>query len=160
MSLWDMILETNTFNFIILLVILAVLYHVLHISQMLESIKNNIISSIENAKFEQADAINKLKDAKNSYSKLDDELRTRLDDAEKKSSAIKKQILQDADSRVNAIEQNVINVIASEEKSVSNRITEKTLKASVELAKKIIVDKLEKTPELHNKFIDESIGEL
>lgn len=160
MSLWNTILETNTFNFIILLVILAVLYHVLHISQMLESIKNNIISSIENAKFEQADAINKLKDAKNSYSKLDDELKVRLEDAEKKSSAIKKQILHDADSRVNAIEQNVINVIASEEKSVSNRITEKTLKASVELAKKIIVDKLEKTPELHNKFIDESIGEL
>lgn len=160
MSLWDMILETNTFNFVILLIILAVLYHVLHISQMLENLKNSIITSIENAKFEQANARNRLKDAQTNYDRLGDEIKAREEETIMKSNAIKSKILQDADFKIDAINKNAINMIAAEEKTINAKLTERTLKASIKLAKEIIINKLKENPELHNKFIDESIGEL
>ena len=107
MSFWDIILETNTFNFVILLIILAILYHILHVPKIVENLKDSIISSIENAKFEQADAVNRLKDAQNKYAKLGQEIKVREEEAKQKSNAIKSQILQDADSRIDAINKKI-----------------------------------------------------
>ena len=58
------------------------------------------------------------------------------------------------------IEKNIDKVVSIEEKKISNLLTEKTSLASIELAKQHIEKMLEQNPELHNKFIQNSIDEL
>ena len=70
---------------------------------------------------------------------------------------IAKQISADTDEKVKLIEKNIERVIGAEEKTISAKMTEKTLNASVELAKRHIQGLLDGNPDLHNKFIDESI---
>ena len=160
MSFWDTIIETNTFNFVILVIIFAVIFKKAKVSEVVNKIKNDITSSIEKAKDEKVNSINNLKNAQAQYDTLDTELKNRLVDAEQKSEAIVSKILSDANEQIKSIERNAQISITAEEKAINAVAVEKTLKSSVALAEKIIVEKLKNNPELHNKFIEESIGEL
>ena len=83
-----------------------------------------------------------------------------MKDAANRAEGIAKQISADTDEKVKLIEKNIERVIGAEEKTISAKMTEKTLNASVELAKRHIQGLLDGNPDLHNKFIDESIENL
>ena len=160
MSFWDTIIETNTFNFVILIIIFAVIFKKLNISEIVSKIKGDIISSIENAISEKENSINKLNDAQGQYDSLDTELKNRKLEAMQKSDAIVSQILSNANDRIKSIESNAKTSILAEEKTINAKAIDKTLKNSTILAEKLIIQKLKEKPELHKKFIQESIGEL
>ena len=61
-NFWNLIVESNTFNFAVLLIIFAVLFKKLNISSGVEKIKQDIINTINNAKNERENAKNKLLD--------------------------------------------------------------------------------------------------
>ena len=103
---------------------------------------------------------NKLYDAQKSIEHIEEEIKQRLDEASLRGEGIAKQIAANADEQVKLIEKNISRVINAEEKTLSAKITEKTLKASIELAKQHIKNTLVNNPELHNKFIDESIDNI
>lgn len=159
-NFWNIIVESNTFNFVVLLLIFAILYKKLNVSNAVEKIKQGIVKTIEDAKSEKESAENKLKDAQKAIENLDDDIKSRIDDAKLRAEGIAKQILTNADSRVKLIEKNIGRVISAEEKTLSAKMSEKTLKTSVELAKQHIINMLENNKDLHNKFIDESIENI
>ena len=47
MEIWNLILESNTFNFVVLVIILAVILHKMNFLSVLENLKENIINRIE-----------------------------------------------------------------------------------------------------------------
>lgn len=49
-NFWNIIVESNTFNFAVLLVIFAVLYKKMNVADGIEKIKQGIINSINSAK--------------------------------------------------------------------------------------------------------------
>lgn len=159
-NFWNIIVESNTFNFAILLLIFAVLFKKLNVADGVERIKQGIITSINNAKTEQENAKNKLLSAQNSIQHIDEDIAKQLSDATRRGEDIAKQIMDTTQSKVEMIENNVSRVIGAEEKTLSAQMTEKTLNASIELAKQHIVSKLENNMDLHNKFIDESIENI
>lgn len=160
MNFYRVIVETNTFNFAILLIIFAVIYHKMNIADTIEKIRQDVISAIENAKLQREDAKSKLSLAKKSIENIDIEIKTQLDEASKRAKDLSGQILANAELQVKAYEKNIERSIESEEKSLSSKAADKTLKLSVELAKRHIKTMLKNNPELHNKFIEESIGVL
>lgn len=160
MTFWNAIVQSNTFNFAVLLLIFAVLYKKLNISDVVENLKNDIIKRIDDAKLERETAKNKLLDAQKSIENLEDEIKTRLNDANSRAESLSNQIITNAQEQVKLIENNIQNVIAGEEKTLSSQLSENALKASVELAKQKIIKALEDNPELHDKFIEESIDKI
>ena len=159
-NFWNIIVQSNTFNFAVLLLIFAILFKKLNVSALVEKIKQDIINTINNAKAERENAKNKLYDAQKSIEHIEEEIKQRLDEASLRGEGIAKQIAANADEQVKLIEKNISRVINAEEKTLSAKITEKTLKASIELAKQHIKNTLVNNPELHNKFIDESIDNI
>lgn len=159
-NFWNIIVESNTFNFAVLLVIFAVLYKKMNVADGIEKIKQGIINSIDSAKEEQKCAKNKLKDAQKSIENIDSDIAKQLEDAVQRGEGLANQILANTEEKVQLIEKNVKRVINAEEKTLSAKMTEKTLKASIELAKKHIISTLENNQDLHNKFIDESIENI
>ena len=159
-NFWNIIVKSNTFNFAVLLLIFAILFKKLNVSSLVEKIKQDIINTINNAKAERENAKNKLYDAQKSIEHIEEEIKQRLDEASLRGEGIAKQIAANADEQVKLIEKNISRVINAEEKTLSAKITEKTLKASIELAKQHIKNTLVNNPELHNKFIDESIDNI
>lgn len=159
-NFWNIIVKSNTFNFAVLLLIFAILFKKLNVSALVEKIKQDIINTINNAKAERENAKNKLYDAQKSIEHIEEEIKQRLDEASLRGEGIAKQIAANADEQVQLIEKNISRVINAEEKTLSAKITEKTLKASIELAKQHIKNTLVNNPELHNKFIDESIDNI
>ena len=159
-NFWNIIVESNTFNFAVLLVIFAVLYKKMNVADGIEKIKQGIINSINSAKEEQKCAKNKLKDAQKSIENIDSDIAKQLEDAVQRGEGLANQILANTEEKVQLIEKNVKRVINAEEKTLSAKMTEKTLKASIELAKKHIISTLENNQDLHNKFIDESIENI
>lgn len=160
MTFWTAVVQSNTFNFAILLLIFAVLYKKANISAFLEKIKNDIVETINNAKFEQENADKKLKDAQLSVKNLDEEIKSRFNEAEEKAAAIELQILNESESSSERIKNSYIKTIESEEKTVTASIERKTIDLSIDIAEKKIKAMLDANPNLHSEIVDKSIEEL
>lgn len=159
-NIWNTIVQTNTFNFAILVLIFAIIFKKIQIGQILENLKEDIVKAIKNAEEEKNQASIDLSDAKKSIEHLDDEIKQTLQDADSRAKMIADQILSSTQKEIDLIKSNIDKVITSEEKTISTALTDKTAKASIALARNHIKSVLENQPELHEKYINESINEL
>lgn len=159
-ELWDLIVQSNTFNFAILVIIFAIIFVKLDFGTVVEKIKKDVIEAIETAKKERDLAKKELKEAKGKVKNLDSEIKERIDTASKNAQTIAKQILNDNKSKIQQIENNANKIINAEERNLSADLTSKTIQSSVELAKKHIKGLLQENEDLHDKYIDKSLNEI
>ncbi len=155
---WNTIVQSNTFNFAILVIILAVIFAKINLPEIIEKIRSEISGAIENAQTEKETADKKLKNAKKVLKNLDNEIKEKIDGAKLNAKTQSDKIIQDSDLQVKRIETGIKKTINAIEKKISTQLTEETAKKSLELAKKHILAQLDDN--LHQKFIDESIEEL
>ena len=160
LDIWNFIVHSNTFNFIVMVFLLAWIVKKVNVKNALEVMKNNIIDSIEKSKQEKESANKILGEAKDAVKNLDNEIKDRINQAENHAKTLAERILTETGEKVKQIEANVERVVEAEEKTISSQLTTKTVKASVELAKKHITNLLASNPQLHDKFINESIEEI
>jgi len=158
--IWNIIVTSNTFNFIVFVLILAWIFKKINIGEIISSLQVKIIKIIEDAKKEKEEALLKLSNAKKAVENLGEEMKVIVDDAQKSAEVISNKILSEAQKQLESIESNAIKVIDAEEKMLISKLTKSTSKASVEIAKARIEKTLEETPTLHEKYINESIDEL
>ena len=159
-KIWNTILMSNTFNFVIFVLILAWIFKKINVEAIISSLQEKIIKIIEDAKREKAEALNMLANAEKAVENLGAELETIVGDAEKSAEVISKKILSEAEKQLESIELNAKRVIEAEEKMLISKLAKNTSNQSVELAKSHIENVLTQTPSLHEKYIDESIDEL
>lgn len=160
MEIWNLIVESNTFNFIILVIILWVLLQKMHVVSLLENLKDNIINKIEMSKSEREKAENELKKARNAVANLDNEIKESIELTRKNIEGAVKQTLENAELQAENILNNVKNVIENEEKQISSKLLNSTAQQAVQSAKDKIIARLKANPELHNKYIDEAIEDI
>ncbi len=160
MEIWNLILESNTFNFVVLVIILAVILHKMNFLSVLENLKENIINRIEMSKSEREKADRELVTAKNAVANLDNEIKESVELTKKNIDAAVKSTLEAAERQAENILGNVKNVVENEEKQVSSKILKSTEVQAVQSAKEKIIARLKATPELHNKYIDEAIQDI
>ena len=159
-KIWDIIVKSNTFNFAILVIILAIVASKLNLGEKIEHIKNAIIKSIDNAKSEKENAAKFLEKTQKDVANLDNEVQDRLDKADVQAKNTARQILDAAGEKASRYEGGISRAIEAEEKTATASLSKQTAKASIELAKAHIKNILASNPELHTKFINESIDEL
>lgn len=159
-KIWNIIVESNTFNFIIFALIFVWVFKKIDLNGIINSLHQKIIKIINEAKKEHEDAQNDLFNAQKAVENLGEELISIVDDAHKSANVISEKILTEAKKQIKSIESNAQKVIDAEEKLLISKLTKNTSQASVEVAKVNIKNVLEQTPTLHEKYINESIDEL
>lgn len=160
LDIWNIIVHSNTFNFIVMLMILGWIIKKANLGEVLEGLKNKVIDSIEKSKLEKENAYISLSNAQKEVEHLDEEIKNRISQAEKHAQTVAQRIFDETDNKVKQIEENIQRVIEAEEKTISSRLTGKAAKASVELAKNHIKNLLAQNPQLHDKYINESINDI
>jgi len=158
--LWNKIVASNTFNFLIFIAIFAWIFKRINVKGIIDSLQAAILKVLEAAKREKDEAQNQLLLAEKAVENLGEELKVIVEDATKSAKVIGEKILSEAQKQVESIEKNATKVIEAEEKLLISKLTRSTSKASVEVAKSHITNVLVETPTLHEKYINESIDEL
>ncbi len=157
---WNLIVQSNTFNFAILVIIIAVVFAKIDLPGIIEKIKNDVARAIENAKQEKENAEKDLKTAQKTAANTDNEVAEQLKTAENNAQNLSQGIMKNTELQIENIKSNILKVINAEEKSLSAKLTQDTVNNSIELAKQNIINKLNENPDLHKKFIDDSINEI
>ena len=160
MNVWNVILESNTFNFIVLAIIIIYLMKKLRAGAALENLKNAIIKRIDDSKAEKEKALSELKNAEKAVENLDNEIKERYNLAEQNADGVIKQTVMNAENQVSHILQNAENAIENEEKQISAQILKSTAEKALSTAKDIIAARLKENPELHEKYINEAIEDI
>ena len=160
MNIWNLIVDSNTFNFIVLVLIIYFLIRKMNLVSILETLRTNIANKIELSKTERKKADMQLKEAKNSVANLNNEI-NQLEETNKKNveDAVK-QTAENADIQAANILNNAKNVIENEEKKISSKLLQAAEDEAVKIAKDKITAKLNANPKLHNKYIDEAIEDI
>lgn len=159
-NFWNLIVQSNTFNFIVMLAILAVAYQKLNLSSAIEKMKSEIIDFIEKSKTERKDSEVHLTNTKKSVENLDSEIRETLE----KSKAIAQNVFDEiqgmAQKSVEKIEANVDKIIDNETRKVNTKLSQTTADSAVSLATLKLKEHFATKPELHAKNINEAIETL
>ena len=154
------ILHSNVINFAIMIWILAVIVKKLNIGKGFEKSVEDIVLEIKKSDEEKEKAIELRDEAQKILDNLPEDIDTIEKSSAEKTKAFKESIEENTQKVLFNIDNNIKKTLAIEEKKISNLMTEKTSKASIELARQHIQDLLHKNPELHNKYILESLDEL
>ena len=157
---WNLIVESNTFNFAILVIILAIVFTKIDLAGIIEKIKNDISTAIENAQQEKETAAKELQSAQKTAANTDNEIAEQLKNAQENAKNLTRGIIKNTETQVENIKTNVMRSIMAEEKKLSNELTRQTLQSSIEQAKQNIIQKLNENSSLHEKFIEDSINEI
>lgn len=158
--LWNIVIESNLFNFIIFVLIFAWIFHKIDVKGIISNIQQKIIKLIDDVKKNKEDAYSDLVQAQKDIENLDSELKVIVDEARNSANVLSEKILTEAKKQVEDIEANAQKVIDAEEKMLIAKLTKSTSHSSVKAAEEHIKNVLVQTPTLHEKYINESIDEL
>src|SRR5574344_2313980 len=158
--LWKIFVEGNFFNFLLFVLFFVWVFKKIDIKSIIENLQKKIADIIEQAKKNKEDSVSELQNANKAIENLEGEIKSISIEAEKSAKVIAQKIKEEAEKQVLSMEQNSKKAIEAEEKKLISRLTRNTSKASVEVAKSQILKALEQNPELHDKYINESIDEL
>lgn len=159
-SILKMLVESNTVNFIIMVILLYVILKKVHIGTAFEKMIDSIKNNIEKSEHTKRKSLETLENSKNKMEKLPEDLAALEKTSGDKIKAFEDKITSNTKKTISDLNSSISRVMEIEEKKISNLITEKTSKDSVNLAKSKIIDLLNKNPELHNQFIQQSLDEL
>lgn len=159
-EIWDLIVRSNTFNFVLLVVIFCFVFEKIKITNIIDNLRQRIVDSIENAKNNKNLADTKLSKAKESVKNLDEDINSQLTQAKTTADSIAETVNKNTEKQIELINENVNKTITTEEKTISAKLTEKAASAAIAVAQFHILNTLKNRPDLQNKYIAESIQEL
>ena len=159
-DLWNLILETNTFNFVLLVVVIATALNKLKVSDTISQIREEIVKKIDASISAKSTALSNLSEAKEKVKNLETEIEERIELARQQASNVATTIRENSQKRVQQIQNNSNKIIAAEEKTLKTELSDKTAKDAIEMSLNIIKNKIANNPQLHDKFIKEGIKEL
>lgn len=157
---WNLIVQSNTFNFIIMLVILVMLWQKLDLTSKVETMKNDIANFIENSKKERELASLHLQDAEKSVANLGAEIREKLANSKVLAQNVFDEIQDMAQKSVEKIEANVDKIIDNETRKVNTKLSHTTADNAINLATQKLKEMFAQKPELHEQHINEAIETL
>ena len=159
-DIFNYILHSNIFNFTIFMLIIIAICYFIDIGSILDKMRDRIASEINDSLAAKEQAAENLKQANTEYSNLPKEIDNISVAASQKSEALSKQITIETEQKVANIEKNTQNILNAEQKHITSELISKLGLKSVEFAEYNIIEELANNPQLHDKFIQESIAKL
>ena len=159
-SIFKYILESNIINFAIMVWLLYVVCKKLDVASMLHKSVDAVEDYIEKSKKEKEHSDSLVSESKQLIAKLPSEISEIEKFAKQKTDIFKGQLDANTNKTIEKVNGNIDKIIQIEQKKASNLVLDYSFRKSMDKAKSDIVKMLEEKPELHNKFIDESLCEL
>ncbi|MBQ9688591.1 ATP synthase F0 subunit B [bacterium] len=159
-EIWDTVLKSNLFNFVVLVVILTFVAIKFDLKSMIASMQDKVAQTINDVKQKKADSETALNDAIKSVKNLASDVEQIERDAKKSADSIYKKIVDEAQAQADNIYFGADKVISAEEKQIVADLVKTISQASVAKSKENVQNMLENNIELHEKYINESIDKL
>ena len=143
-----------------MLIILIYIAQKMNLKTSLENSVKNVETEIQKSDEEKEKSEEIFADSQKAMEKHPQEIDKLEKEAVSKANIFKCEIEETTLKNIQSIEQNVQKSLTIEEEKFSNLLKDQTVIASVEKAKAGIIKQLEENPDLHAKFIAESLDEL
>ena len=159
-EIWKQICESNLFNFVVMVLLLAWLVKKFDLGAKIEAGRKRIESTIAESETAKEENLKKLYEVQDSSIKIDEEMLKVFNTAEEKARFVGEKLLEEGKSQTEAKKENSKKAIDANIKTVKNEIVKETAEEAMKLAEEHIKSTLEKDPNLHQKFIWESIDAI
>lgn len=160
-TIWNtFVVETNLFNFIIMVCILALVFWKMDLKSILASMQEKVAQTIDEVNQNKAKSEETLSEAKKAVEKLPEDIEKINSDAKESAEMISAKIIDDAKKQAEHISQNADKVISAEEKQIVSNLIKQVSATSVEKSRENAVNMLKDNIEMHEKYIRESIEKL
>lgn len=160
LHIWSKILESNLFNFVLMLVLLNWILQKTNMSDKLEQGRKSIEDKINNSRIAKENAIKELFELQEKSKEVAKETHEILEKSNANAVMVGKKIIEDAQKQACEFGKNLDKIVESNQKAVQNNLREETAQTAVKVAQDYIEDKLANDRTLHIKFINESIDAL
>ena len=158
--IWAKICESNTFNFVVMVILLAWLIKKFDIKSKIEDGRKKIASTIEESEKARDESIEKYYQAQEKTTQIDEDMLKVFKQAEENAHSFGKKMVDEAHNTALLIKENSKKAIEANIQSTKNVILKETAEEALDLAQRKIIAELEQNPELHHKYINESIESL
>ena len=160
MEIWNLIVKTNTFNFIIFVAIFAVIIKYAKVGKLIEGLQKKVFQAVDSSDEAKEQSLKELDSAKRKATMVGAEIKVILDEADLTAMRLNRKIMADANIQSESIQANASKLVDSEGKHVISELSQNAALASVELAKRHIQRTLKEKPHYHAKFVEDSINEI
>lgn len=152
--------ESNIINFCLMIWLLVYLCKKIDLGSVLNGSVKNVENYIEKSKTEMNNSKNMVLDSEKLLSKLPSQIEEIQKFSAQKSEIFKKQLEESTKKSIEKINANISRVVEIEEKKISAKVMDYSFNKSINKAKNEIESMLESNPQLHDKFIEDSLCEL
>lgn len=159
-NILQLLIHSNTLNFIIVLAILILLVVKLNLKDKIEFLKEEIKDYVESSYKEKAKAEEDLASIKNKIEELPKEIENIKESAENSVKSIGEKIRIEVVDKKQDIANNAERIFNLETKKFKQKLTTILSEKSVEIARENALNQLNENKDLHNKYIDTAIEEL
>lgn len=159
-EIWKQICESNLFNFVVMVLLLAWLVKKFDLGAKIEAGRKKIESNIVESETVKEENLKKLYEVQEASTKIDEEMLKVFSSAEEKARFVGEKLLEEGKIQAESIKENSKKTIDTNIKTVKNEIIKETAQEAMKLAEQHIKSTLESDPNLHQKFIWESIDAI
>lgn len=159
-EIWKQICESNLFNFVVMVLLLAWLVKKFDLGAKIEAGRKKIESNIAESETVKEENLKKLYEVQEAFTKIDEEMLKVFNSAEEKARFVGEKLLEEGKIQAESIKENSKKTIDTNIKTVKNEIIKETAQEAMKLAEQHIKSTLESDPNLHQKFIWESIDAI
>lgn len=159
-KIWNSILQSNLFNFVLMLFLLAWIFKKCNLAEKLEEGRKSIENKILQSKLAKEQALNDLYAVQEKTKEIDDKIFEILEKSNKNAKMVGEKILQNAELSIKNLNDNLKQTIDTNAKALNIKMTNKTIDTILEVTKQHIQKELKSDKTLHFKFINESIDAL
>lgn len=160
MNLWEILVESNTFNFIILALIFVFVFKKLNIAKKFDELQEAIEIEVKESDKLKQESEENLSAAQKSLDSVGSEVEKIVSEAEKTAEIMAGQIVAQAVPQIEIIKNNAQKVIENDIRKTKTTLSFNVANASLKLSEQKLKDKLNNNENLHQIFIDEAISEL
>lgn len=159
-DIWQIIVQSNTFNFIVVLTVVLFIISKLDVKSKIEHLRNDIKSYVDKSTEEKEDAEKSLDEINQKLKHLPEEIEDIKVSAQKNIDGIAKRIEFEIEDKKKDIENNANRILNLEIKTFKEKLTGRLSLVSVDLSRKNAIEQLQNNRELHNKYIYDAIDEI
>jgi len=160
LKIWNDVLISNLFNFLIMLLLLGWIFNKFKIADMLEDGRKRIEDSITTAKETKENSIKTLFKTQEDGVKIEKEAVEIIEKSLQNAVIVGEKLVEDAKIESDGYSKAVQRTIDTNIKNLKKDITTETAQKALNMAKNHIENELKKDRSLHIKYINESIETL
>ena len=160
LEIWNKILTSNLFNFVLMLVLLGWLIDKFDIAGTIEKGRKSIEDKILNAKKEKEEALKTLYETQEHGVNVEQESLEIIDKSAKNAVLVGEKLVEDAEKLAESFSVSTQKAINTNIEKLRLNLTNETAQTALNLAKNHIEKLLKEDRNLHIKYINESIDSL